>query len=232
MELAVVIPLTKMWFVADYWGQSELSNTKIFAEYDLIKKQLTWKKFSKKNIVSQENMLRKLLVLLPFSSPFVIVPLIGFLGNYTKIQATPTERLGNFSLLAPLLVGVLLFLIFEYFMLYRRKNTEVVDVPSKYNQYTYFEELYEHSVKNNDAIGKYKTPYLITGLAIIFLAVVAIPIMFWLYNMLGTFGEFMLKLIILSFLLSVLLLTIWNSIIKGIITKKIINKLAEELEIQ
>lgn len=227
----MVLPLTKMWFVADYWGKSELSGTNIFAEYDILGKKVVWKKFSKQDMENQNHKVKKLLYFLPFTSLFIIVPFIVFLGNYTKKQPTPLDRLGSFGMFAPLLTGVLLFLILEYLMLYRRRYSEVIDAPTKYNQYTYFEELYERSVKNNDAVGKYKTPYLVSGLSILFLSVVVIPIMFWLYNMKGTFFEFFVKFIILSFLCSIVLSTIWNGIIKSVITKKIINKLAEELEI-
>ncbi|MGC3748872.1 hypothetical protein ACPTKN_12585 [Enterococcus faecalis] len=227
----MVLPLTKMWFVADYWGKSELSGTNIFAEYDILGKKVVWKKFSKQDMENQNHKVKKLLYFLPFTSLFIIVPFIVFLGNYTKKQATPLDRLGSFGMFAPLLTGVLLFLILEYLMLYRRRYSEVIDAPAKYNQYTYFEELYERSVKSNDAVGKYKTPYLVSGLSILFLSVVVIPIMFWLYNMKGTFFEFFVKFIILSFLCSIVLSTIWNGIIKSVITKKIINKLAEELEI-
>lgn len=41
----MVLPLTKMWFVADYWGKSELSGTNIFAEYDILEKKLSGKNF-------------------------------------------------------------------------------------------------------------------------------------------------------------------------------------------
>ncbi|EGO5169118.1 hypothetical protein ACQUMI_001871 [Enterococcus faecalis] len=227
----MVLPLTKMWFVADYWGKSELSGTNIFAEYDILGKKVVWKKFSKQDMENQNHKVKKLLYFLPFTSLFIIVPFIVFLGNYTKKQVTPLDRLGSFGMFAPLLTGVLLFLILEYLMLYRRRYSEVIDAPAKYNQYTYFEELYERTVKNNDAVGKYKTPYLVSGLSILFLSVVVIPIMFWLYNMKGTFFEFFVKFIILSFLCSIVLSTIWNGIIKSVITKKIINKLTEELEI-
>lgn len=213
-----VLPLTKMWFVADYWGKSKLSGTNIFAEYDLLEKQVVWKKFSNQDM--ENHMVKKLLYFLPFTSSFIVVPFIAFLGNYTKKQATPLDRLGSFGMFAPLLTGGLLFLIFEYLMLYRRRYSEVIDAPTKYNQYTYFEELYERSVKSNDAVGKYKTPYLVSGLSILFLSIVVIPIMFWLYNMKGTFLEFFVKFIILSFLCSVVLSTIWNGIIKSVITKK------------
>ncbi|EGO5193110.1 hypothetical protein H0S18_002542, partial [Enterococcus faecalis] len=226
----MVLPLTKMWFVADYWGKSELSGTNIFAEYDILEKKVVWKKFSKQDMENQNYKIKKLLYFLPFTSLFIIVPFIVFLGNYTKKQATPLDRLGSFGMFAPLLTGVLLFLILEYLMLYRRRYSEVIDAPTKYNQYTYFEELYERSVKSNDAVGKYKIPYLVSGLSFLFLSVVVIPIMFWLYNMKGTFFEFFVKFIILSFLCSIVLSTIWNGIIKSVITKKIINKLAEKLE--
>lgn len=111
-------------------------------------------------------------------------------------------------------------------MLYRRRNSEVIDSPIKYNQYAY-----DRSVKSNDAVGKYKTPYLVNSLSILFLSVVVIPIIFWLYNMKGTFLGFFMKFIILSFLCSVLLSVIWNSIIKKCYYKKIIKKLTEEIEV-
>ncbi|KZK04955.1 hypothetical protein AB996_2165 [Lactococcus cremoris] len=228
----MVIPLTKIWFVADYWGKSELSNTKIFAEYDILKKEVVWKKFSSKSMKKQGKIFSRIINFLPLTSPFIIVPFVGFLANYTKKQATPAERLGNLNIFAPFLIGIILFLVFEYFMLYRRRNLEIVSNPTKHNQYTYFEELYEHSVRSNDAVGKYKTPYLVSGLAIIFLIVIAIPIMFWLYSMNGTLGEFIIKLLILSFLLSTLLSTIWNGVIKSIITKNIMNALNKEMETQ
>lgn len=229
MELAMVIPIIKMWFVSDYWEEGK-SNKDIFAEYNLLEKCFIWKQWNREEKIKQGKTISRILSLAPFASPFMVVPFISILGGYTSKKVYPIDRLQNMYIVIPVLLGIIIFLTFEYYMLYRRQNSKVIDVPQPSDQKKYFENLYTHSIKNNEAVGNYKTPYLVTIVSFIFLTFVVVPLMFWLYNQSDTLGNFILKLVVLSSLISLVLNIIWNGFFKAYIMKIEINKLKKELE--
>ncbi|MGM0211415.1 hypothetical protein IGK20_002037 [Enterococcus sp. AZ112] len=224
----MIIPFSKIWFIVDSFSNSRLTNERIFAEYDLIKKQVVWKKWSNKSDENNLSLVSKIIALAPLFSPLIILLIIHFLGGYTQITATPSERLNQHHNIIPVILGILIFLSWDYFLLYIRKNQEIVTTPTKEEQIEYFVSINENTVRHNNAVGIYKTPYLVTIIAWIFLYLV-IGLMFWIYNQPDTTGTFISKLLVLGILIATGFFVFWI-LFRTIVAKKILKKLRKEIE--
>lgn len=226
----VNIPLAKMTFHLDNGLSDKVSATGLSATYNFIEKKIVWRKWGKDSIDNQLNLTQKVLSLLPLSSPLLIVPLLSFLGNYSKIVATPVERFHVYSFVLPAVLGITLFISFESLMVYIMERPKIIEAPDIKVQKKYFKEIYDFSIKYNNAVGNYKTPYLVNVIVSLFIVLIVIPLMFWIYNQPDTTGTFVAKLSMLGFLLSLIPNLFWNLLIKGIVIKKISKKLEDEME--
>lgn len=226
----VNIPLAKMAFHLDNGLGEQLSGTGLSATYNFVEKKIVWRKWGKDSVDNQLNMTQKILSLLPLSSPLLIVPLLLFLGNYSQTVATPVERFHVYSFVLPVVLGITLFISFESLMVYIMERPKIIEAPDIAVQKQYFKGVYDFSIKYNNAVGNYKTPYLVSIVVAIFVCFIAVPLMFWIYNQPDTTGTFVAKLFMLGFLLSLIPNLIWNLLIKGILTNKIIKKLENEME--
>lgn len=226
----VNIPLAKMTFHLDNGLSDKVSATGLSATYNFIEKKIVWRKWGKDSIDNQLNLTQKVLSLLPLSSPLLIVPLLSFLGNYSKIVATPVERFHVYSFVLPAVLGITLFISFESLMVYIMERPKIIEAPDIKVQKKYFKEIYDFSIKYNNAVGNYKTPYLVNVIVSLFIVLIVIPLMFWIYNQPDTTGTFVAKLSMLGFLLSLIPNLFWNLLIKGIVIKKILKKLEDEME--
>lgn len=225
----MIIPFSKIWFIVDAFSNSRLTNERIFAEYDLIKKQIVWKKWSNKSEEINLSLASKIIAMTPVFSPLFILLIVHFLGGYTQITATPSERLDQYHNIIPVIFGILIFLSCDYFLLYIRKDQEIVSPPTKEEQIEYFVSINENTIKYNNAVGIYKTPYLVTTITWIFLFSV-IGLMFWIYNQTDTIGTFVAKLLVLGILIAIGFFVFWI-LFRTIIAKKIIKKLRKEKEL-
>lgn len=226
----VNIPLAKMTFHLDNGLSDKVSATGLSVTYNFIEKKIVWRKWGKDSIDNQLNLTQKVLSLLPLSSPLLIVPLLSFLGNYSKIVATPVERFHVYSFVLPAVLGITLFISFESLMVYIMERPKIIEAPDIKVQKKYFKEIYDFSIKYNNAVGNYKTPYLVNVIVSLFIVLIVIPLMFWIYNQPDTTGTFVAKLSMLGFLLSLIPNLFWNLLIKGIVIKKILKKLEDEME--
>ncbi|WP_438840160.1 hypothetical protein [Enterococcus sp. AZ050] len=231
MELAMVsIPLTKIVFHVDNGFSEQLDGTGLSAEYNFFSKSIEWRVWGKTELNRQSSIMKKVLSTLPLSSPFIVLPMIALLGGYTNKIATPIERLSGFAYVIPIILGILLFLGFEYIMLLYMERPKKCAPPKISIQIKYFESIYDFSIKHNNAVGQYKSPYLVNILVSLFTFIVVIPLMFWIYNQSDTTGTFLIKLFVFGGLLSLIPNIFWNMVIKAILIKKILNNLKKEME--
>lgn len=221
-----IIPLTKMIMLND---NRKSSNIKLSAEYDLFKKEWNWYEFGNEAVNKQKKSTNKLLIIGSFISPLFIVPIISLLGGYTDRTLSPSDRLPQFHNWAPVLVGLLLFIVFATLTAYRPKGYIKCTEPGTEVQLKYFNEVYEFSIKHNNAVGEYKTPYLVNILSF-GMVILCIPVTFRLYNQPDTVLTFLLKMIVFGTLIAVVMMGIWAIIIKAIIIKRKINTLKNEIE--
>lgn len=227
----VSIPLTKIVFHVDNGFSEQLGGTGLSAEYNFLSKSIEWRVWEKNEINKQSNIVKKALSVLPLTSPFIILPIIELLDGYTNTFATPSERLSRFAYVIPIILGIILFLVFEYgVLLYMERAKKCEQPPEISTQVKYFESIYDFAIKHNNAVGQYKTPYLVNIIVSVFIFIVAVPIMFWIYNQPDTTGAFLTKLFVLGILLSLIPNILWNMLIKAIFHKKILNKLKKEME--
>ena len=228
MELVLVTPFTKIIFHVDNGLGSQLSGTGLAAEYDFKKKQLIWRRASEQKIKGHERLMMKILSFFPLTSPLLIVPILYFVGKETSNVVTPIDRMGTISLFLPIILGILLFFSFEYLMLLLRDSYKIIPAPSKEQQLKYLMEVNEISWRHNDVWPQIRTPYLANIIIFSFVIVVIIPLMFWLYLQVSTFGEMILKLAVLGLLVSIIPNLIWNGIIKVLLIHKLIKNLKGE----
>lgn len=120
------------------------------------------------------------------ASPLSIVPIIALLRGYTTKIVSPADRLQEYHNIIPVLLGFLLFISFGILAVYRPKNYVKCEEPEKETQLIYFKEVYEFTIRRNNAIGDYKTPYLINILCF-GSVLLLIPLMYWLYNQKDTY---------------------------------------------
>lgn len=226
----MVTPLSKLIFHIDNGASPRLKGTGLAAEYHLKSGEITWRKLGKPQVSHQRGLVSNINNYLWISSPLIIVPLLTFLGNYTKFSATPTERMGVMGLIVPFIFGVLLFLAFETLMILLRETYPLTEIPSVEIQEAYFESIYETTIKSNEAWGNVKIPYLTNIIVFTFVCGLVTPLMFWIYLLPGTFGEFLAKLGVLSFLISIIPNMLWNVIFKNFVYNKVIKNLKIKLE--
>lgn len=140
----VVMPLTRIWFLNGAVYYRRASNGKrtddrsVFAEYDFLKKELVWKQWDDTQTVKNNQLVYKILLLAPISSPLIMVPLTNFMGATSQMELTAQERLGNFWWLWPIVFGVIMFLSFDMYMLNIRQNTIIIEAPEEVGIRGYF----------------------------------------------------------------------------------------------
>jgi len=230
----MVMPLTRIWFILagiQYRrSNGELTEERpAFAEYNLVKRQLVWKEWNDEQDDKNMNVVRKIMLLAPLSSAFIIVPIIGFMNRYTGLKTTPQMRLGEHWISIPIIVGFFMFLAFDFYMVNIRQKTKVVKQPDEESIRTYFRVVSLNDLSKNHYPHDIPIPWRsILGLAGgVFMT---IALMFWLYDRPDTWLTFINKLFVLSFLIGVFFLTVWYLLGRAIVIKRVFKKLNAESE--
>lgn len=215
------LPFTKMFMLND---NRESTITGVAVEYNLLNRTWKWYKVSDEITKQQTQFADKVLLISSLMSPLLIVPIIALLGGYTNERLSPLERLQQYHNVIPMLLGLLLFFAFATLAAYRPKNYIECSEPNMEIQLKYLTEVYESSIRHNNAVGEYKTPYLVNVLSF-GIIILCIPITFYLYNQPDTLATFLLKLVILGILISVCIMGVWAIVIKALIIKRKIKKM-------
>ena len=220
----------RLLFAVDNGMGTNLKGTGLAAEYYLLSGDIIWRKLDKESIRNHQNIAKKISRLTWMSSPFLIVPIMAFIAGYSDNYIVPQKEFGLFSFLLPIILGILLFISFELWMVSIRNTYPLIEAPSSTIQKEYFEVIHDITLKHNDVWKQIKTPYLANILVVSFIFFAVIPFVYWFYFMPSTIIEFMIKLTILAILLSLIPSIIWNGFVKTVINKKIIDELNAKLE--
>jgi len=225
----MVMPLTRIWFILAGVQYRQI-NGKLteerpaFAEYDLIKRKLVWKEWDDTQNDKNMSIVSKILLLAPLSSAFIIVPIIGFMSRYTRVKATPQERLGDYWLSLPIMLGLFMFLAFDFYMVNIRQQTKIVQIPEERSIRTYFRVVSINKSPKNRCPHDIPIPWR-SILGMIFFLGVFIGLTVWVYDTRDTLMTFISKLFVLSFLIGVLFLISWYLPLRAFIIKGVFKKL-------
>lgn len=85
-------------------------------------------------------------------------------------------------------------------------------------------------MKFNDVWSSNRIPYLANIIVSVFVLGLVLPIMFWLYFIPSSMGEFGMKLIILGLIISLIPNIGWNLVLKSIVLSKIKQDIKEKID--
>ncbi len=223
------IPCLKFIFHVDNGLGTQLKGTGLAAEYDIIHKKVIWRKLSQEKSRSQKQFRNQIILftsLIPSTVFIFIISLIRILsGDIKNIQVSGVSRY-----VIPILLGFIMFLSFEYLMIRIRSKYEICRPPSSNEQLLYFEGFEQIALKFNDVWSSNRIPYLANIIVSVFVLGLVLPIMFWLYFIPSSIGEFAIKLMILGLLISLIPNIGWNLILKSIVLLKIKQNIKEEID--
>lgn len=223
------IPCLKFIFHVDNGLGTQLKGTGLAAEYDIIHKKVIWRKLSQEKSRSQKQFRNQIILftsLIPSTVFIFIISLIRILsGDIKNIQVS-----GVSGYVIPILLGFIMFLSFEYLMIRIRSKYEICRPPSSNEQLLYFEGVEQIALKFNDVWSSNRIPYLANIIVSVFVLGLVLPIMFWLYFIPSSIGEFAIKLMILGLLISLIPNIGWNLILKSIVLLKIKQNIKEEID--
>lgn len=228
MELAVVryIPCTKLIFHVDNGLGSSLKGTGLAAEYDIIHKKVIWRKLLQEKSRSQKQFRNQIILFTSLIPSTVFIFIISFIrilsGDIKNIQVS--------GYVIPILLGFIMFMSFEYLMMRVRSEYEICKPPSNDEQLLYFEGVEQIALKFNDVWSSNRIPYLANIIVSVFVLGLVLPIMFWLYFMPSSIGEFAIKLMILGLLISLIPNIGWNLVLKSIVLSKIKQDIKEKID--
>lgn len=223
------IPCTKLIFHVDNGLGSSLKGTRLAAEYDVLNKKVIWRKISKDKIRNQEYLSNWLILLSSLIPPTFFVFIIFFIRMLSK-DVKGADVLGGFKYIIPMILGFLMFLSFEYLMIRIRSKYEICRPPSSNEQLLYFEGVEQIALKFNDVCSSNRIPYLANIIVSVFVLGLVLPIMFWLYFIPSSMGEFGMKLIILGLIISLIPNIGWNLVLKSIVLSKIKQDINEKID--
>lgn len=132
------IPCSKLIFHVDNGLGTRLKGTGLAAEYDMFNKKVIWRILPKDKLREQEHLSNHLMLLsslIPSTLFVFITVLIRMLSRDAKEVAIS----GLFNDAIPIILGVVMFLSFEYLMIRIRSRYEIVKPPSLQEQLLYFE---------------------------------------------------------------------------------------------
>ncbi|MGT2741682.1 hypothetical protein [Streptococcus plurextorum] len=230
MELAVVVPLTKLIIHVDNGGGTNLKGTGLAAEYNIFTRSYTWRQLTKKQVEADQKRVGSILNLIPFTSPFLILGGMSLLNRSSNVEATPFERFGFWGYIIPMLLSLSLFILFEHIMILMRESIPIVKEPSLQEQIDYFTSINNIAFRYNDVLKSIRTPYLANILVCSFVIFVTLPLIHYFYISESNFAEFVLKLLIYSMILSLIPNFFWNIFVKAMVIRKTIQKLEERTE--
>jgi hypothetical protein len=201
-------------------GEEAISELNVFAEYDLLEQRIVWKKWTfpqyKKNIY----VLATCLFVFSLCNIPVMVLENNYLEYYTHIRATPQERLGQFWLLMPIMLGIIVFFVTNCYMLSIRDATKDVEMLDEASEIEYFhgiKDMLPFQRKNSDEIIIPWGPLFVMSVIVL----IAILFMMKPYNGHHTLLIFMNQLLVLSLLIAGFLSIWWY----GISTYWVLNKI-------
>ncbi len=215
----MVIPLTRIWFLLGdviYKDGKKKREEDVFAEYDLIKKKLVWKQWRDDQLDKNMKVVSRVLMIAPLSSPLVMVFIVGLMGGYTKQVATPKERLGDYWVIVPIILALLIFVSFDFYMLNIRRNAIIMPEPDEQQIRRYLRGV---SYKDISKSKPNPIPYAALAGMISFL-LVCTSLTLWVYVQPDTILTFIAKLIVLSIILSVIPLILFYVLGRALIIKK------------
>ena len=227
------LPLSKILFLPDD-GLGDLSGTGLVAEYHIFSKKLIWRKLDEKQIAE-----RKVGVLPSLLTVIMIVTYFNHILSNDPVKLTPIQRLGDNYIIIPIILGVLLFLIIESIRIYKRNKFIMVNNPSITDQIHYLVEINEVTLRHNkfnqwkrreidgdiSVKQRIQIPYLGTVFAYLSTIIIMLPTLFWIYFAPATTMKFMAELLILSIIIALVPYFIWDVIVKGIVTQRLIKDL-------
>jgi len=223
--LCVIIPFTRFWFSevqvkCRYPGEESSQKRKIFAEYDLVKRQLIWKEWTVQQHRKNIKVLRITLGVLSIFSVPVIMSMNNFMRRYTYIKATPQQRLGEFWLIAPIALGIFLFLLLNCYLQMIRKRTIIIEDMDKQTEREYFRNIISVRPLKNSKTQKISFPWFrIFGILSIVIYMIFSTIES--YKSRQTFLMFITNVLFIAFLLFAFLFILWYLLAGYTIFKKL-----------
>ena len=226
------IPFTKIFLHVDN-GYADKRGTGLAVEYDIFSRKIIWRMLDKRSMDSAKR---------SFKKPMTVGTSLGLCGIYYFLTESGPEKtaidwLGNDYIALLILSGILCFIFIEYLLMRNRNSYEIIDPPSKKEQITHLNEMYDAHIRFNksnvwykqkvknkvDAIQTFKVPYVNSA----FIFVVCI-LFFLLFSLLvqgpATLGDFFLLAFSFVIFFVAILIFIWHIIIGGIIFHRIIKK--------
>jgi len=219
----MILPLTRIWFNQDrvqyrFSHEQPVNERYVFAEYHLLQKKLVWKEWTQKQEQKNLKVVKNVIGLGSLFSVPIIMMLNHYMRRYTYIKATPQERLGELWLLTPIVFGIVLFLVFDCYLLTIRQRATIVAGPEQQSENEYFNRVIDIIPFNSR---KVVIPWLVIGgMSSVLFAVILLTV--WLYNQRETYLTFITQLSILSILVAVLVFFLWQMLGRYIVIKKIV----------
>ena len=156
------------------------------------------------------------------------------------------ERLGEYYIVVPILLGILFFILIEYLLMRNRNSYQIIDPPSTYAQLLHLTEMYESHIKydksftwymkmarrHKDAKQKIRIPYLNTFLFLVFVLFLVFLIFISIYQQAVSNTDFLIALIALVVLFTGILIIVWHIIIGGIVFHRIIKRIKRQYDLE
>lgn len=223
------IPCSKLIFHVDNGFGTHLKGTRLAAEYDIFNKKVIWRILSKGKLVNQKQLINQVSLL----SSLIPSTFFIFIISFTKILSGDGKEVAPSGILGyaiPVILGLIMFLSFEYLMIQVRSKYEICSPPSSNDQLLYFEGVDQTALRFNDVWSSNRVPYLANVIVAMLIVCLVLPIMFWLYFIPSSMGEFGIKLIILGLIISLVPNIGWNLVLKSIVLSKIKQDIKEKID--
>jgi len=202
-------------------NNKEICERLVFAEYHLLEKKIVWKEWTEEQRKTNIKMKTTSLMILSFFSVPVIMTMNNYMRRYTYIKETPQSHLGEFWLLTPFVLGVLMVGVGNLYMMIMRERAIELEPLDTTSQNDYFCDIIEGTPFKNVKTHEFFIPWLLI-LQQSTVLVGCILLMIWVYDRKATFLMFASQLIVLSFFIANLL-SIWlYAVPKYILLKKLV----------
>ena len=180
------VPFTKFLFRLDD-GYRDLLGTGLAATYEIGTQKLTWRNNNKSKEEMEQSRRRS------FIYGLLVIPIYYALKFDAGELSTVQERLGQYYILVPVLLGIALFFIIQWVQFYIRSRYEPIEEPPIEGQIEYLQTC--NMVRINKGLywmrctffGKentkqpIKTPYVTSLIAYAITFLLVFPCLVWLY---------------------------------------------------
>ena len=100
----------KMLFAVDNGIGTQLKGSGLAADYYPFSDTIIWRKLDENRILKQRSLSDKISRYIWIASPFLIVPIIGLLGGYSRNQNYTWENFMVFSFVLPIILCVMIYI--------------------------------------------------------------------------------------------------------------------------